>query len=178
MTKLVLRYHPCVQLFEESLCRTNSIFVVKTKQLNNRVLNRSCPLTWLMWCTYWRCLRKHSVVKCHFLQIELNNSFLHMLHESIKVSLIAVSRWVEDIQVLWAPWDSCADWASEVMKTEFMWYHWLHQVIRGKEGYQWQGHIRLVWLVEVKLWNVTRIRVRVARSADQLTQLFPVWVSL
>jgi hypothetical protein len=24
-----------------------------------------------------------------------------------------------------------------------MWYHWLHQVIRGKEGYQWQGHIRL-----------------------------------
>ena len=42
-------------------------------------------------------------LKCHFLQIELNNSFLHMLHEWIKVSLIPVSRWVEDIQVLWAP---------------------------------------------------------------------------
>ena len=36
----------------------------------------------------------------------------------------------------------------EVMKTEFMRYQALadsiHQVIRGKEGYQGQGHIRLV----------------------------------
>ncbi len=37
-----------------------------------------------------RSLRKH--LKCHFLQIELNNWFFaHMFHQSIKVSLIAVS---------------------------------------------------------------------------------------
>ena len=30
-------------------------------------------------------------LKCHFLQIELNNRFHHILHQSIKVSLITVS---------------------------------------------------------------------------------------
>jgi hypothetical protein len=55
---------------------------------------------------------------------------------------------------------------------------WLHEVIRGKEGLQWQGHILLVWLVQVKLCNTTRIRVRVTCSADQLTQLLPSWESL
>ena len=39
--------------------------------------------------TYCRCLRKH--LKCQFLQIELNNWLLHMLQQSIKVSLIAAS---------------------------------------------------------------------------------------
>jgi hypothetical protein len=49
------------------------------------------PLAWLKWCTHCRCLRKH--FKCHFLQIELNNRtwFLHMLQQSIKVSLVAAS---------------------------------------------------------------------------------------
>jgi hypothetical protein len=42
-----------------------------------------------MWCTYGRCLRNH--LKCHFLQIELNNWLVHMFQQSIKVSLIAVS---------------------------------------------------------------------------------------
>jgi hypothetical protein len=49
---------------------------------------RVVPLTRLNWCTYCRCLRKH--FKCHFLQIELNNWLLHMLQQSIKVSLIVV----------------------------------------------------------------------------------------
>jgi hypothetical protein len=31
----------------------------------------------------------------------------------------------------------------------------LHQVIRGKEGYQGEGHFRLIWSMEVKLCNVT-----------------------
>ena len=39
--------------------------------------------------TNFRCLRKHS--NCQFLQIELNNSLLYILHQSIKVLLIAVS---------------------------------------------------------------------------------------
>jgi hypothetical protein len=39
--------------------------------------------------TNFRCLRKHS--NCQFLQIELNNRLLYILHQSIKVSLIAVS---------------------------------------------------------------------------------------
>ena len=30
-------------------------------------------------------------LKCHVLQIQLNNRFLHMLQQSIQVSLIAVS---------------------------------------------------------------------------------------
>jgi hypothetical protein len=59
-------------------------------------------------------------LECHFLQIELNNSFLHVLHESIKVSLIAVSRWVEDIRVHGHPEIRVQ---TEAMKTEFMWYH-------------------------------------------------------
>ena len=50
---------------------------------------RVVPLTGLNWCTYCRCLRNH--LKCHFLQIEMNNWLLHILKESIKVSLIAVS---------------------------------------------------------------------------------------
>ncbi len=41
-------------------------------------LLRVCPLTWLMWFTYCRCLRKH--LKCHFLEIELSNWFFHILH--------------------------------------------------------------------------------------------------
>ncbi len=50
---------------------------------------RVIPLTWLNWCTYYRCLWKH--LKCHFLQIELNNRLLYILQQSIRVSLIAVS---------------------------------------------------------------------------------------
>ncbi len=50
---------------------------------------RVIPLTWLNWYTYCRCLRKH--LKCHFLQIELNNRLLYILHQSIIVSLITVS---------------------------------------------------------------------------------------
>jgi hypothetical protein len=50
---------------------------------------RVLPLRWLKWWTYYRCLRKH--LKCHFLEKELNNWLLHMLQQSIKVSLIAVS---------------------------------------------------------------------------------------
>ena len=42
---------------------------------------RTGPLRWLMWFTYYRCLRNQ--LKCHFLKIELNNRFLHMLHQSI-----------------------------------------------------------------------------------------------
>ena len=42
-----------------------------------------------MWFTYCRSLRKH--LKCHFLQIELNNWLVNMFQQSIKVSLIAVS---------------------------------------------------------------------------------------
>ena len=52
-------------------------------------LSRVIPLAWLMRFTYYRCLRKH--LKCHFLQIELNNWLLHMLQESSKVSLITSS---------------------------------------------------------------------------------------
>ena len=48
-----------------------------------------CVCESLMWCTYCRCFTRH--FKCHFLQIELNNWFLHKLHQSINVSLIAVS---------------------------------------------------------------------------------------
>ena len=50
---------------------------------------RISPWAWRKCCTYCRCLRKH--LKCHFFQIDLNNWFFHMLHESIKVSLIAIS---------------------------------------------------------------------------------------
>ena len=50
---------------------------------------RAWPLRWLMWFTYCRCLRNQ--LKCHFLQIEFNHRFLHMLQQSVKVSLIAVS---------------------------------------------------------------------------------------
>ena len=55
---------------------------------------RAGPLRWLEWWIYCRCLRNH--LKCHFLQIELSNRFLHMLQQSIKVSLIAVSveQWI------------------------------------------------------------------------------------
>ena len=53
------------------------------------VLSRALPLAGLMWFTYCRCLRNH--LKCHFLQIQLNNWWLYMLQQSIKVSLIAVS---------------------------------------------------------------------------------------
>jgi hypothetical protein len=38
-----------------------------------------------------------------------------------------------------------------------------------KDNQQGEGHIRLIWLVEVKLCNTVRIRVRVSCSADQLT---------
>ena len=40
---------------------------IHTSRLDTLV--RVVPLTWLNWCTYCRCLRKH--LKCHFLQIEL-----------------------------------------------------------------------------------------------------------
>jgi hypothetical protein len=42
-----------------------------------------------MWFTYNRDFSNQ--LKCHFLQIELHNRFLQMLHQSIKVSLIVVS---------------------------------------------------------------------------------------
>ena len=45
--------------------------------------------TALLWFTYYRCLRNH--LKCHDLQIEMNNRFLHILQQSVKVSLIVVS---------------------------------------------------------------------------------------
>ena len=51
-----------------------------------------------------------------------------------------------------------------------------HQV-RGKEGQQRQRHIRLIWLVEVKLCNTARIRVRVACSSDKLTQFLSAWAA-
>ena len=54
-------------------------------ELRNWVRARS--LRWQM--HYCRCLRNH--LKCHFFQIELNNQVLHMLQQSIKVSLIAVN---------------------------------------------------------------------------------------
>jgi hypothetical protein len=38
-------------------------------------------------------------LNCHILQIELNNHYLHMLHQSIKVSHIAVS--VKTPDVVW-----------------------------------------------------------------------------
>ncbi len=136
--------------------------------------HRVIPLTGHNWCTYYTCLRKH--LKCHFLQITLNNRLLYILQPSIKVSLIAVRhRWVEEIQVLWAPWDSSADWGDENRSHEVPGSCWFHQVIRGKEGYQGEG---LIWLVEVKLYNSARIRVRVACSTDQLSKLVSTGASL
>jgi hypothetical protein len=41
-------------------------------------------------------------------------------------------RWVEDIQVVWAPWDSYVDWGDENWSHEVPGSYWLHQVIRGK----------------------------------------------
>ncbi len=41
----------------------------------NRSMARTWPWRWLMWFTYCRCLRNQ--MKCHFLQIELNNLFAH-----------------------------------------------------------------------------------------------------
>ncbi len=54
----------------------------------------------------------------------------------------------------------------------------LHQVIRGKEWYQEEGHFRLIWLVEVKLCNAMSIRVRVACTAHQHPTLARLSVSL
>jgi hypothetical protein len=70
-------------------------------------------------------------------------------------------RWVVDIQGLWAPWDSSSDWSDESRSHQIPVSDCFHQVIRGKEGYQGEGHIRLLWLVEVKLCNTVRIHVRV-----------------
>jgi hypothetical protein len=50
---------------------------------------RSLLFAGLRWCTYYRCLRKH--LKCHFLQIELNNWLMYILQQSIWVSPIAIS---------------------------------------------------------------------------------------
>jgi hypothetical protein len=61
--------------------------VARVRQ-GSSIAGRVVPWTGLNWCTYCRCLRKH--LKCHFLQIELNNWLLHRLQQSIKVSLIAV----------------------------------------------------------------------------------------
>jgi hypothetical protein len=57
--------------------------------LNDRNPLRDLPLPGRTWFTYYRCSRHH--LKCHFLQIELNNWLVHMFQRSIKASLIAVS---------------------------------------------------------------------------------------
>jgi hypothetical protein len=69
----------------------DSAFPCMWEMVKNIALSgiRVLPIRWLKWCTYCRCLRKH--LKCHFLQIELNNWLLHMLQESIIVSLVEVS---------------------------------------------------------------------------------------
>ncbi len=54
-------------------CLTQYSVMVTDDLTRTRVI----PLTWLNWCTYCRCLRKH--LKCHFLQIELNNRLLYIL---------------------------------------------------------------------------------------------------
>ena len=40
---------------------------------------------WLTWWTYYRCLRKH--LKCHFLQMQLNNSFYTCIMNRLKCHL-------------------------------------------------------------------------------------------
>ena len=71
------------------VCTIGSSWLSQTFKGIGRCLYRDCPLVWLMWFTYCIYLRKH--LKCHFLQIELNNYLLHMTQESIKVSLITGS---------------------------------------------------------------------------------------
>ena len=68
---------------------TSSFFPAKWDPCVTWSKTRVLPLVGLMWFTYCRCLRKH--LKCHFLQIELNNWLLHILHWSIKVSLVTGS---------------------------------------------------------------------------------------
>jgi hypothetical protein len=102
-----------------------------------------------------------------------------MFEQSIKVSLIGVSDDLpfahHGLSIRWRysssmnTWDSCADWGDENRIHDVPVSDYLHQVIRGKEDYPGWGHIRLVWLVEVKLCNDTRIRVRVAYSVDHWT---------
>ena len=90
---------------------------------------------------------------------------------------------VEDIQVVWAPWDSSSDWDDENRSHQVPDSCWLHQVIRGKEGYQQEGHVRLIWLVEVKLCNTTsivdesqymKLTFGCMRTASYLHQITPV----
>ena len=88
---------------------------------------RYSPLRWLQWFTYSRCLRNHS--KCHFLQIELNNRFLHRIQKSIKVSLIVVD--IDNLKIFKLYEHPEIRPKIEVMKTEFTKYQTLADSIKS-----------------------------------------------
>jgi hypothetical protein len=97
-----------------------------------------------MWFTYCRCLRKH--LKCHFLEIELNNWLLDILQQSIKVSVashIAVS--VEElIDLLFT---RC--WLLPMLSITL----YRHPCHTWKVELFWQ---RRMWLIKLRVFRVRR----------------------
>ncbi len=65
------------------------VVIQRRLRTTRRQAVRAIPIGWPNWFTYWRCLRNH--LKCHLLQVELNNWLLYILQESPKVSPIVVS---------------------------------------------------------------------------------------